>query len=242
MVRKSRRSVEEQQPAATSSAHRQRPAEHHAAVAAKHKRHVAGVEHRPDRVGECDGVCRDLWRVEHAAHRIANTGLAEARRPHRCVRLAPAPGRARVERRRVARLRRGAGRGPRALGRQRIGAPRQLSQASCRACHAPNVGTRRTSPTADKRTVTRRPRDSLPSLPCDCGSDRRASAREGAAAGQMSRSGLLLSLTGERLRTHDPDPATRGVEGRRDLVRKQQAGGSGTAQNNSPTGLDPHVT
>jgi len=31
------------------------------------------------------------------------------------------------------------------------------------------------------------------------------------------------------------------MEGRRDLVKKQQAGGSGTAQNDSLTGLDPHV-
>ncbi|HET7049405.1 MAG TPA: hypothetical protein VFI54_14175 [Solirubrobacteraceae bacterium] len=71
--------IEEQEPAAAAAAQREGSAEQHAAIAAEHERHLADVEHRPDSIGECDAVGGNLWRVEHAALRIANPGSGRGR-------------------------------------------------------------------------------------------------------------------------------------------------------------------
>ena len=66
--------VEEQEPGAITAAQRERPAEQHTAIAAEDERHVAGVDHFPDRVGEGDRVCDHLGPIEHATRRVAHPG------------------------------------------------------------------------------------------------------------------------------------------------------------------------
>ena len=71
--------VEEQETGGGAAAQRECPTEQHAAVATEDERNVAGVEHRPDRVGEGDGIRGDLRPVEHAALGIADPGCGRGR-------------------------------------------------------------------------------------------------------------------------------------------------------------------